>query len=375
MFHKSIFAQAFCILTALRCVLTSTFKNSTSSNDLLFVLLGETGVGKSSLINMLRDGNEAAPVGHKYDAETIDSRIYNTNISINCDDRNYKLQLMDTPGWLDSSGYTNEEIETLIGVTMFDNGIKDISGLLLVIDGSQTRVAIKQQFAAMEQIFDNQTMTDLLKNTIIVFTNRDHSWMTETSITNLKAYTNEQLSIIAQENNISLSSINIDSKIVLVDSKTNVLKYKKLLIDNIEKNLRFTLNCNSSIDARPWSETQELLDDAMSEYKQELKQRTVRHQMVVKETYDCNCRKQCKRTLDFLGIKKCVKKYHVCDKCVRERIETVPVQENYVEKKSFQQIKAQMRDEIVKQIKEDVKKAKKQRQQKSSNDSSTKDEL
>ena len=190
---------------------------------------------------MLHDGDEVAEVGHSYEleAKTIDSEIYNTgiNITLKSTDQQHKLQVMDIPPWMDFTAYTNDELETLMSAAMLDKSMTSIDGILLVMDGLQTRVYLEEQFSILTKIFDNynQTLLDLLLNTTIVVTKREHPAMKQFDIESIEKMYLNQLTQIVKKYNIDLENIGINPKdrIVFLDTKTNTDKYKQLLINAI----------------------------------------------------------------------------------------------------------------------------------------------
>lgn len=70
------------------------------SNENCFLLLGRTGVGKSTLTKILSE-NENIKIGESLKSETQETNIYN------CEINSFKYALIDTPGYDDS--FSNDE--------------------------------------------------------------------------------------------------------------------------------------------------------------------------------------------------------------------------------------------------------------------------
>ena len=65
------------------------------NEDNCFLLLGKTGVGKSTLTKILSE-NPNVVVGHSLNSQTQETKCYN------CEIDNFKYSLIDTPGYDDS---------------------------------------------------------------------------------------------------------------------------------------------------------------------------------------------------------------------------------------------------------------------------------
>ena len=67
------------------------------NSDNCFLLLGRTGVGKSTLTKILSE-NESIVIGNSLESETLETACYDCQLD------NFKYCLIDTPGYDDSGG-------------------------------------------------------------------------------------------------------------------------------------------------------------------------------------------------------------------------------------------------------------------------------
>ncbi len=93
-------------------------------SDNCFLLLGKTGVGKSTLTKILSE-NKSVKIGDSLNSETKDSCSYKCKID------NFYYTLIDTPGYDDSNGDDSKNFEN-INQFLSSNNYK-IKGIVLML--------------------------------------------------------------------------------------------------------------------------------------------------------------------------------------------------------------------------------------------------
>jgi len=129
-----------------------------------FILLGKTGVGKSSLCNNICKENkfEVSDSFESCTTETSSQTIIN-------DEKKYKLLIIDTPGFDDTEGRDDKNIETM------KNYIKEnerIKGIIIVIDFTNVRFDRSLQ-NSIKIIADLFPLTNFWEHVIIVWSHYD----------------------------------------------------------------------------------------------------------------------------------------------------------------------------------------------------------
>ena len=98
--------------------------------DNSFLLLGQTGVGKSTLIKIL-SGNESVKIGESKKSETQDVQSYNCTIE------KFNFTLIDTPGYDDSNGNDPKNYAHIKNV--LSTGKYKIKGIFLLLSFQEAR--------------------------------------------------------------------------------------------------------------------------------------------------------------------------------------------------------------------------------------------
>ena len=299
----------------------------------IYLLLGETGVGKSSFVNMMNHGEEIAKEGSTYESQTERVTSYKTT--------NPHFRVIDTPGLYDTTGFTNEEINDLIRTTVISESIDMINGVILIIDPTQQRIQFKQLFTSLLLLFDQ----NMLKNVFIIANKNNQIDSQRRDLV-----TDEVLKIVSpiyKNYNVKFTQDNIKQNLIFLDTKDTNLNDMNLnglinkFIDNANNNNNNNNNNNKCCKVKSLeqisNEIQMYYDKELEDknnYKviideipiSEKKIRKVEKDKVIPYTEQCNCRKKCKR---FLGIKRSCKT--VCDTCARTRTEKILVDEEYYE--------------------------------------------
>ena len=139
-------------------------ENVSVDGPITVVLIGETGAGKSSLIDLfhfwarescneqpkfedaknhsiLRKQNEAG--GSQSGSQTLGPHQY--KLSLNFQDRAYSFLLLDTPGMGDISGLKKDD-EHIMAILKFVEGTPPVNGIMLMLNGSNCRVSSRTQY-------------------------------------------------------------------------------------------------------------------------------------------------------------------------------------------------------------------------------------
>ena len=126
-------------------------------------VLGNTGVGKSSPLNMLAGNETAFKVG-----QSINSETKNTTDQIhtyNGKSDNYTLRLIDTPGLADDAG-EDEELKQINDMIEHIKPLKYIDLFIICLDGTNPRFTsyMKSMIEHFKKMFP-----DFLDNSVLVF--------------------------------------------------------------------------------------------------------------------------------------------------------------------------------------------------------------
>jgi len=139
----------------LLATLTFTLASSdTAPSTYTVVVMGKTGVGKSSLINSLF-GKQVAAVGHD-EATTMKVQKYIKMVKKN------PINIWDTPGLYDDLGDPKEYIHRIADT------VKEAQLILFCIDSSEARWTKDNK--EMIELYKKELTEDIINNTLFVFT-------------------------------------------------------------------------------------------------------------------------------------------------------------------------------------------------------------
>jgi predicted GTPase len=127
------------------------------NRNLTFLLVGRTGVGKSSTVNSLI-GQEIAQVGH-YEATTMEIKEYNSEIN------NIPFKVIDTPGLCDELEELENDYKYL---EMMRSQVKQIDCMWFVSKLDETRVTTDEKRGI--KLISEAFGSDVWKHAVIVFT-------------------------------------------------------------------------------------------------------------------------------------------------------------------------------------------------------------
>lgn len=287
---------------------------------MLYIVHGRTGPGKSSLINMMNDGKSVAKEGSDWDAETFSATIYNTSFP--------DITLMDTPGLDDiGNGLSNEDIQTLIRATLISTSNKEINGIILVFDPTQTKIYIEKLIESILSMFN----PNILKQTLYVFNKINK--LNPNKVNNLIEYTINKLSPIYQNYNIKYDKETIKQNIILLDTKNDIKKYSIILKNSIinSNNNKISILTDNEINTLINSyyknelnknENYKIIIDKISH--SEIRTKTVKKPKDEIYYIECNCVTKKKK---FAGIT--YKKKRKCGQCARTRTIQIDTIEEY----------------------------------------------
>ncbi|CAF2780587.1 unnamed protein product [Rotaria sp. Silwood2] len=153
------------LVTAAVQDLVSSKKNSISSNKCVTaVLIGETGSGKSSLINLfyfwclestgknpkfedakihniIKSENETG--GSQAGSQTLKPQQYKFELNFNGE--NYLFTLLDTPGMGDVKGLKTDD-ENILSILQFVEQTPSVNAIVLMLNGSNARVSSRTSY-------------------------------------------------------------------------------------------------------------------------------------------------------------------------------------------------------------------------------------
>lgn len=133
---------------------TNICRNSYATNEYSVMVIGKTGVGKSSLINSLF-GKTVAEVGDD-EATTLDIHKYTKQI------QNYSINIYDTMGIYDDVGDPKEYIKKIA------ENVEKAHLILFCFDSSESRWTKDNK--EIIELFKNELDLQIFENTIFVFT-------------------------------------------------------------------------------------------------------------------------------------------------------------------------------------------------------------
>eukprot|EP01083_Nonionella_stella_P133398 405554_1 len=304
------------LLTAVTIVTCSGHANYTG------IIMGPSGPGKSSLINFITNkGTQVAKEGATYHSETLTTTLYGIP--------EFNLQLIDTPGMQDTTGYTNEEIAELIKSALFEQRLDSISGVVLMFDATQVRIHLATMIDGVIRIFGSQ----MLQHLVIAFNKND------------QIDANEQQSILEHcattlppiYAQFKIEPIRIADRVIFIDTKGSFSKYLSVLHSAIVSNFD-----GKGMNIREYH--QKLMDEIERHYQMELedpnnyrtwiekiphsekKTRTIVVNIKTPYNYKCNCEKICSEFGPFSWDCETF-----CEKCIGHKNVPTETTEEYID--------------------------------------------
>ena len=131
-----------------------------------FILLGKTGVGKTSLLNVIY-GMDIGKVGHTSLSETKNSKYY--CIKEKTDNKFIYFCIIDTPGLYDTQGNEVDELQKKEVMKLISNENIKIKGLLFLSNFQCERLDASEQNTLIDYI-KMFPLKDFWKRVIFVFT-------------------------------------------------------------------------------------------------------------------------------------------------------------------------------------------------------------
>ena len=189
-----------------------------------FILLGKTGVGKTSLLNILY-GKNVGKVGYSTLSETKKSNYYCIKEKI--DNEYIYFSIIDTPGLCDTQGNEADELQKKEIMVLISNESLKIKGLLFLANFQSERLDASEQNTLIDYI-KLFPLKDFWKRIIFVFT---HYYGDPNS------YTKEEI----KENNSIYQSEILNKLMVKVNSVCNPIQFNDL---NIKYVNMYTRNLN-----------------------------------------------------------------------------------------------------------------------------------
>ena len=176
-----------------------------------FILLGKTGVGKTSLLNVIY-GKDIGKVGHTSLSETKISKYYCIKEKIN--KKNEYFCIIDTPGLCDTEGKEADEKQKKEIMQLISNENIKIKGLLFLSNFQSERFDASEQSTIIDynKIFP---LKDFWKRIIFIFT---HYYGDPNS------YTKEEI----KENNNKFKSEIIKKLMIKVKNVSEPVQFKDL---------------------------------------------------------------------------------------------------------------------------------------------------
>ena len=130
-----------------------------NSNEPHFLLLGKTGVGKSTISKILSE-NKSIIIGDSFTPQTKKSNSYECKIA------GFKFQLIDTPGYDHDKQNDNEHFEDIKRMLSSDN--YNIKGIFLVFSFQDVRFSDSHR-QGFEKIVNLVPLDDFWKYFGIIF--------------------------------------------------------------------------------------------------------------------------------------------------------------------------------------------------------------
>ena len=212
-----------------------------------FILLGKTGVGKTSLLNIIY-GKDIGKVGHTTLSETKDSKYYCIKEKI--DNQFIYFCIIDTPGLYDTQGNEADELQKKEVMKLISKEDIKIKGLLFLSNFQCERLDASEQYTLVDYI-KMFPLKDFWKRVIFIFTHYygdPNSYSKEEIKENNNIYQSQILHKLMdkvknicepiQFNNLNLKYINIYNRNLNEKKIKNNLEIRKEIIAEIFKYIK-----------------------------------------------------------------------------------------------------------------------------------------
>jgi GTP-binding protein EngB required for normal cell division len=293
----------------------------------IFLLMGETGVGKSSFINW-NTQKMIAEIGEDYSSMTQYVKKYNSSIG------NDSFSLIDTPGIFDTTGLSNEDILNLIQVELLNMKTEDLSGVIVILDGKRIRQRIGEIASSVQQILGKEC---LIKSTIFMI-NKFNS-LSDLDKGEIKTHLQNEL-----------KKLGVDQQnLICIDTLYNLFDYWTEIRSKIFKlkgcSLNFFDNFNEKVKEYYHFE---LNDDNNynNELKKIIKKRKVektKTEMKIESFPDRHCEWRCTTNILFI----CLSESWVCSTYYKKK--TVPFTTRWTEIETYEvdQSECRLKNELI----------------------------
>ena len=125
-----------------------------------YLILGETGDGKSTMIKGVVSVVEHVPIGRGYDSETKNVDVYHSSQK----SRFAGSEVHDTPGFEDTAGLSHDQILELIEVSFaeIDRNESTIDGMILVIGSKQQKIRSMLHITQYLELFGEEMLQNMM---------------------------------------------------------------------------------------------------------------------------------------------------------------------------------------------------------------------
>jgi GTP-binding protein EngB required for normal cell division len=248
-----------------------------------YLILGETGVGKSSYVNWLA-GTTLAKEGF---FESVTDKPTTYNVKRNGID----YHLIDVPGFLDTGSLTDAEIMQLVKAEVLSLDVEKISGVIMMVNGNDNRMRIEKIMQSVIELLGTHIHASL-----VVVINQYESILVdrrEEIVTKIKAK--------VQQSGADAT------KVVVIDTKADITKYFPTLNQVLQRAVPYNVEGMNQLQQRvaqilaaelAKEENYKSWIEKKPEVYSEIESRPVT--IDVHYSYECNCHQSCKK---ILGIK------------------------------------------------------------------------
>ena len=221
-----------------------TYEEIIKAKENGFILLGKTGVGKTSLLNIIY-GKDIGKVGHTSLSETKNSKYY--CIKEKVDNKFIYYCIIDSPGLCDTQGNEADELQKKAVMKLISEEYIKIKGLLFLSNFQSERLDATEQYTLIDYI-KMFPLKDFWKRLIFIFTHYyadPNSFTEEEKKANNNIYQSQILHNLMlnvknicepiQYNDLNLKYINIYNRRLNEEKIKNNLEIRKEITAEIFK--------------------------------------------------------------------------------------------------------------------------------------------